>query len=208
MSLARIQSQPCTSTQFDEKRYAIWCAKMKEVPRKHRKQWEFVYILEALHQHHLLQKGCRGLGFGVGKEPLSAVMASLGVSVVATDMSVEKAGDWATSNQHVQNTAGLNERKICPAENEHLLQYRVVDMNDIPNDLTSFDFNWSSCAFEHLGSIEKGLRFIEMCLDTLKPGGVAVHTTEYNVYSNTETIDHEGTVLFRKRDFEELQRRL
>ncbi|HZI52320.1 MAG TPA: hypothetical protein VFD56_01350, partial [Chitinophagaceae bacterium] len=37
--------------------------------------------------------------------------------------------------------------------------YRAVDMNKIPGDLVDFDFNWSSCSFEHLGSIEKGMRF-------------------------------------------------
>jgi hypothetical protein len=38
----------------------------------------------------------------------------------------------------------------------------------------------------------------------LKPGGVAVHTTELNCVSDTETLDKGGTVLFRKRDFEQM----
>lgn len=42
-----------------------------------------------------------------------------------------------------------------------------------------FDFCWSSCALEHLGSIEAGFSFIRNSLATLKPGGTAVHTTEY-----------------------------
>ncbi len=81
-------------------------------------------------------------------------------------------------------------------------------MNNIPQDLRGFDFTWSSCALEHLESIEKGLQFIINSLDTLKPGGIAVHTTEYNLSSNEDTLDNMGTVLFRKKDIQELVRRL
>jgi hypothetical protein len=42
----------------------------------------------------------------------------------------------------------------------------------------------------------------------LKPGGIAVHTTEFNFHSDDETIDNWGTVLFRKRDFLKLYDRL
>ena len=81
-------------------------------------------------------------------------------------------------------------------------------MNAISSDLESFDFCWSACAFEHLGSIELGLQFVENSLATLRPGGWAIHTTELNVASNSDTIDNETTVLFRRRDFEMLARRL
>jgi hypothetical protein len=81
-------------------------------------------------------------------------------------------------------------------------------MNNIPPELTGFDFCWSSCAFEHLGSIEKGLTFVEKSIDCLKPGGWAIHTTEYNLFSNDATVDNSGTVLFRRCDFEALAARL
>ena len=42
----------------------------------------------------------------------------------------------------------------------------------------------------------------------LRPGGVAVHTTEYNVSSNEDTLETGGTVLFRRRDVDDLERRL
>lgn len=38
----------------------------------------------------------------------------------------------------------------------------------------------------------------------LKPGGIAVHTTEFNVSSNSDTVDNKSTVIFRKCDFEEM----
>jgi hypothetical protein len=81
-------------------------------------------------------------------------------------------------------------------------------MNDIPATLFGYDFCWSICALEHLGSIEYGLRFVERSLDTLKPGGIAVHTTEFNVNSEGATIDNWPTVLFQRRHFEQLARLL
>ncbi len=82
-------------------------------------------------------------------------------------------------------------------------------MNAVPADLDGqFDFCWSACALEHLGSIEAGLAFIERSVDCLVPGGVAVHTTEFNCSSDDDTLDHASTVLFRKRDLLALAERL
>jgi hypothetical protein len=38
----------------------------------------------------------------------------------------------------------------------------------------------------------------------LAPGGWAIHTTEFNLSSNTITIEEGHTVLWRRRDVEEL----
>ena len=38
--------------------------------------------------------------------------------------------------------------------------YREVDMRAIPTDLRGFDFAWSSCALEHLGSLGAGMAFV------------------------------------------------
>src|SRR6516225_3315679 len=42
----------------------------------------------------------------------------------------------------------------------------------------------------------------------LKPGGLAVHTTEFNVSSNDRTIDNGPLVIFRRRDIEKAAARL
>src|SRR5262249_47441032 len=80
--------------------------------------------------------------------------------------------------------------------------FRNVDMNDIPADLRGFDFTWSACSFEHLGTIHKGIQFLFQMLACLKPGAVAVHTTHYNVSSNDQTVTEGGYVLFRQRDLQ------
>lgn len=83
-----------------------------------------------------------------------------------------------------------------------------MDMRAVPGDLRGFDFLWSSSSLEHLGSIGEGLKFLEDSLHCLKPGGVAVHTTEFNVGSNDATLDHGPVVVFRRRDLEEVADRL
>ena len=67
-----------------------------------------------------------------------------------------------------------------------------------------FDFVWSSCSLEHLGSLEAGARFVLDSLSLLKRGGIAVHTTEFNCSSNERTVEVGGCVIYRRRDLEEL----
>jgi SAM-dependent methyltransferase len=205
-------SQACTQGQMEEPHYAYWCNEIRELPRMHRKQWEFCYILQALKTHDMLTPGKRALGFGVGLEPLAAVFAKNGVSVLATDLEPEEAmgAGWVKTAQHAHNKASLNDRAICdPAAFDKLVDFRFMDMNAIDRDLDGqFDFVWSACAFEHLGSIMHGLEFVLNSVKCLKPGGVAVHTTEFNCSSDGDTLDNASTVLFRKRDFLLLERRL
>lgn len=202
-SLARPVSQACTQGQFESAVYEYWCAKIREAPRYHRKQWEFCYILQALATTGALAPGRRGLGYGVGLEPLSAVFADYGCRLVATDQDTASASaiGWTGTQEHASHKAVMNTRGICdPATFDRNVEFRFADMNQIPEDLQGFDFTWSACALEHLGSIHLGLKFIENTVQTLRPGGIAVHTTELNCSSDTETIDNEGTVLFRKSD--------
>lgn len=205
-------SQACTQGQMEEPHYSYWCGQIREEPRMHRKQWEFCYILQALRVHGMLEPGKRALGFGVGLEPLAAVFASRGVEVLATDLEPQEAKDagWVATAQHAHNKASLNERAICePAAFDRLVDFRFMDMNAIDKELEGqFDFVWSACAFEHLGSIMQGLEFVINSIKCLKPGGVAVHTTEFNCSSDKDTLDNASTVLFRKRDFLWLQQRL
>jgi hypothetical protein len=155
----------------------------------------------------MLSPGRTGLGFGVGKEPLPALFASKGCEVIATDLDPSHAAsaDWTQTNQHSSQLSDLNERGICdPLLFAERVRFRAEDMNDISVDLLDFDFTWSSCAFEHLGSIRHGLSFFVNSLKCLKPGGIAVHTTEFNLTSNFTTIEAHNLVLFRRFDIEAL----
>lgn len=210
-TLAHPISQMCTATQMDEPIYAEWCHRMDQTPTRHRKQWEFVFILRALEYYGALRAGSRGLGFGVGIEPLSSIFAAAGCQVVATDLAADddRAQVWNDTDQLGSNLRQIHNPRLCDeASFFERVSYRAVDMNAIPSDLVDFDFTWSSCAYEHLGSIEAGLTFFENSLKCLSPGGIAVHTTELNLSSNSSTLEKGGTVIFRRRDFEALAERL
>jgi SAM-dependent methyltransferase len=174
----------------------------------HRKIWEWCFITRVLEEEGMLAAGRRGLGFAVGREPLVAQFAACGASIVATDLDVDHAaeGGWVGSGEHAASLSVLNERGICPQDVfDRLVRFREVNMLEIPvAELGEFDFTWSSCAFEHLGSLEAGLDFVANSLQCLRPGGLAVHTTEFNVGSNDKTVSEGATVIYRQRDIEDL----
>lgn len=190
------------------------CKALKIEPVLHRKLWEFGYVLACLEHFGKLKPGARALGFGCGSEPLPSLFAARGLSILATDLapSAQGAAGWIDSDQHTTDLAAICKPElVAPDVFGAQVSLRHVDMNAIPADLDGgFDICWSICALEHLGSIEQGLAFVRNSLKTLRPGGVAVHTTEFNYSSDEATIDNWGTVLFRKRDFgrlyEELRR--
>jgi len=201
----------CTEAQLTSPAFRYWIDRIGERFRLHRKFWEHAYVIQALYERGMLTEGKRGLGFAVGQEPLPSLFASLGCQITATDLHAEdeRSRPWAETGQHASGLQGLNARGLCPPEQfDRLVSYRSVDMNAIPDDLTGYDFTWSSCSFEHCGSIELGRRFMRRQLDCLKPGGVAVHTTEFNLSSNDGTIREGSTVIFRRRDIEAIVRDL
>jgi SAM-dependent methyltransferase len=202
-----LTSSLCQQYQFLLDQYRFWMRAMKIKPRFHRKHWEWFYIAQALFEHGLLMCGKRGIGFGVGREPLPSLFASLGVQIVASDQSIEAAerAGWAKSNQHSQDITALNDARICTDDIfSRLVSFMEVDMNDIPSRLDEeFDFCWSSCSLEHLGSLRHGFAFIENSLRTLKPGGCAVHTTEFNLSSQLDTIESKDLSIYRRSDIDE-----
>ena len=204
--------RPTISDDFFSGWFRDICALLKIEPILHRKLWEFAYTIGCLSHYGKLQSGSRALGFGCGKEPLPSFLASRGISVLATDLEPSSlvAKGWIDTAQHASSRAVLWRPELVERPDfDARVSLRHVDMNEIPPDLDGgFDFCWSICALEHLGSIEKGLKFIRNSLDTLRPGGIAVHTTEFNCFSDSETIQNGPTVLFRRKDLGEVYQRL
>ena len=173
----------------------------------HRKYWEWVFIL-----HHLLQYGVagkRGIGFGVGAtEPLTAAFVKFGANVTATDAPADVAlpAGWKASRSYADRVEDLPHEGIVDRQTfRNAVTFQECDMNAIPDDLREFDFCWSSCCFEHLGSLRKGLDFVVNSVEkTLRVGGVACHTTEFNLSSNDDTVAEGPTVLYREKDLQEL----
>ena len=199
-------TQLCTAEQMATPIYRELCSRLgQDASAPHRKVWEFAFILAALESKGVLAPGRRGVGFGAGTEPLPSVFAKAGVEVVATDAPADLNFEdtWAHSSQWSQGLEELwHPNLVDRADFFDRVQFRPADMNNIPTDLRDFDFCWSACAFEHLGGLRQGLDYLHNCLDTLKPGRISVQTTEFNLMSNTDTLDLPGLYIFRKQDFE------
>lgn len=204
--------KPTTQADVESPWFAYWCSELRLAPVYHRKLWEYAFLLQALFEQGKLQAGAIGLGFGCGEEPIASYLAARGVAVTVTDLDPElsRGKGWMETGQHT-SAIDMAYRPALVARDrfDGLVRLRYVDMNAIPGDLAGkHDFCWSICAFEHLGSIENGLRFVENAMATLKPGGLAVHTTEFNYTSEDQTLEDPSLCLFLKKHFLELKRRL
>jgi SAM-dependent methyltransferase len=206
-----LPSLVCSSLDWHTPWLPYWAARCGMKPAMHRKLWEFAYIAQALSGSGLLRPGARGLGFGCGKEPLASLFVAEGCEILATDLAPADATakGWSGGEQHAASLQSVWMPNLCSrAEADARLTFRAVDMNAIPADLDgAFDFCWSSCALEHLGSIDHGLAFIERSSRCLRPGGIGVHTTEFKADPG-ETLEHGPTVLFQERHFARLATRL
>lgn len=201
-------SQPVTWSQVNEPGYAQWLDLFGEPAGANRKVWEWAWICQSLDQHFAGVSHGRPTavaGFGVGTEPIVGWMASQGHQVLATDLPSDDAGadHWASTNQLAADRAQLDPRGLATSEQmTERVTFRAVDMRDVPDDLGTYDAIWSSCAIEHLGSLEAGLDFVRTTLRHCRPGGLSVHTTELNVSHEDHTVDSGHTVVYRRRDLE------
>jgi hypothetical protein len=195
-----------------------WCSdllkEMKDGPyREHRKQWEFCYISNALEHYGKLQQGFKGLGFAVGKEPLAALFVKRGAKLTLTDMPAEDslAAGWAKTKQHASLLKDSFRPNIVDfKEFEAKAEFVPVNMNEIPSDLMKgeYDFTYSASSLEHVGSVELGRKFILNAMDSLKVGGVAVHTTEFAINSLTDPGKFGWMSVWLKKDVELLAKEL
>ena len=207
-STVPLDCQACTQSQIESANFKYWASRLHELPGKlHRKLWEWCFIAQALHERDMLRPGMRGLGFAVGTEPLTSLFAGAGCSILATDLRAKDAAlaGWVATNQNAAGLEDLNKRCLCSADDFlNRVSFRLVDMRDIPSDIAGFDFLWSSCAMEYLGSLRDGLDFLLKAMNCLRPGGIAVHTTEFNCDTDVGTVESGNDVVYRRRDFLEL----
>jgi len=209
-TLRRPVTQLATVGQCEEADYATWCAFLGESPRPHRKQWEFCWILAVLRAAGAIRPGARLLGFGVGTEPIPAMLATQGATVTSTDAPPELAAaeGWTGGDPAADAMANYRDGLLEEARFRERVTFRPADMKAIPEDLRDFDACWSAAALGHLGGLEAGLEFVERSLDTLRPGGVSVHTAEFNLASDEHVMPASGPAFLRRRDVEALMDRL
>jgi SAM-dependent methyltransferase len=209
-SFDQLESQAASAAQCEHPAYLAWLRVLRGGTNSglqyHRKMWEWAFIAEAATQAGVLTEGNYALGFGCGTEPLPALFASRGLRVVATDMPAD-AGDpeWDLTAQLMRGLESLSAPSIISDEElARRVSVRPVDMTRLPDDLGRPNLTWSSCVIEHLGSPTLAMDFVMSSARLLAPGGLAVHTTEYELTRRTETVDYGHCAVFRLQDFEEL----
>lgn len=173
-----------------------------------RKIWEWAFIAQVYHERIQLDR--MALGFGCGREFIPAWLASRGAYVIASDLSLDAVTeDWTNTGQHASELDSLGWKGVCSEETlRNNVEFRAVDMNDIPEDLLQgeFDFVWSSSSLEHLGGLQAGADFLCKQMECLRPGGIAVHTTEFNFSSRDSTVDSHNLSLYRIDDLINIKR--
>lgn len=207
-----LDSVTCRQEHFRSDWYKQWVERYSFETILHRKLWEWCAISQALDERGFLTDGKKGLCFAAGQEPLVSMFASRGCQIEATDLAgeMEESEVWKTTGQHSTGLDILHQEKLIDRKTfEERVTFYPADMRDLSGlAKESYDFIWSSCALEHLGSLDLGMTFVSEAMELLKPGGIAVHTTEINVGSLDETVETGGAVIYRKKDIEGLDAKL
>ncbi len=221
---ALLGSVVCRRAHFDAPWFSEWETLLQrasaggpgatpEHVRYHRKIWEWVVIAQALQERGMLAEGRRGCGFAVGREPLASLFANRGVEILGTDLGVAAGNStaaWDATGQHAASLDALHwPGLIDRADFDARVRFMPQDMRALrPAELGTFDFLWSSCSLEHLGTLEAGIQFVLRSSELLRPGGIAVHTTEFNLSARDNTVSVGDNVLYRGRDIDDLAHRL
>src|ERR1700733_3939497 len=123
-----LRSQLCSAESLRSPAFVTWADRLRPLwaatddqraVMLHRKMWEWLFIAEALRERGMLAEGRRGLGFGVGQEPLVALFAAAGCDVVATDQPHASAVASGWTDSTVEWAGGpedLNAFGLCAAE--------------------------------------------------------------------------------------------
>lgn len=179
--------------------WSIYLSRLGLEHSLHRRYWEWAQVAYGLDSLGVLENRSRGLGIGVGNEPLIFYFATRAGEIVAVD---KYRASWARDGQANPSMLREPERfSPIPFPRERL---RVLRMDALRLEFpdASFDFLWSVGSIEHFGSsIPKhafrlacrslGMKKLAMRYDhmgasqtvremarVLKPGGIAAITTE------------------------------
>lgn len=195
-------SQLVSASQIYEDSFQYWRDQLGWGLNLDRKVWEYTYIVNAISKYFGKLDGLHGLGFGVGVEKIPSLLVKHGCTLTVTDYVPEsnKSKGWeSTKIDDLIFTEILDEDTLRKSA-----KFIEVDMNDIPDSLSGYDFLWSTGSLEHIGSRKHGLDFIKSSLKCLKSGGYAIHTTEFTITSKTKGFDSPDLNFYCQNDIENL----
>ena len=116
-------------------KFVEWCERIQSPVLMHRKLWEWCYILEALESRGMIADGARGIGFGVGREPIASYLVSRGCRVTVTDLPAgsSDADHWHGASQWADDLAAACDERLCdPEQFAANAEFRPVDMRVDP----------------------------------------------------------------------------
>ena len=162
-------------------------ASLLRLSDKNRKIWEFIQVYRGLESLGVLNSEAKGLGLGVGTEPLIYAFTNVCKEITATDLYDSQT--WTTAAVSLDE---VYTKSFIPYRQDRLV-VRNMSMTDIEYPDESFDFVWSCCAIEHVNNFKELHRIYQEISRVLKPGGVAALTTEFNA---TNLTVYEPNMLF------------
>ena len=171
---------------FNEGFASIISRELNEVPRFHRKQWEFAAIFEALSKSGAIQPDSIGISFGSGQELPIYALANHVSQIWATDIyTADTAWPTARTADPENVTQFVREGAPFPTNIDRVFA-KSMDMCSIEFPDNHFDFAYSSSAVEHIGGWDNFERHLAEVRRVLKPGGIYVMTTDISFGPSTE----------------------
>ncbi len=140
----------------------------------HRKEWELAQAVYGLRRLRRLHPDATALGLGSGHEVFVYFLARRLASVVATDLYEGEFADAEADPRMLRDPAWFAPYAY-PRER---LVVRSMDATTIDYPDESFDLAFSLSSIEHFGDRAAQLRALREIHRVLRPGGVAVLTTE------------------------------
>ena len=142
---------------------------------KHRKHWEFAQGILGLRRLGCLTPNALALGVGAGKEHPIYYLANVVKKVHATD--IYGAGEFSGSDAPAEMLVHPEKFAPFPYREDHLVaQYMDGCALRYPDQC--FDLVFSFSSIEHFGGHKATTRSVREMARVLRPGGIAVITTE------------------------------
>ena len=147
----------------------------------HRKDWEWALGIIAMRRFGKLNEKSTAIGVGSGTEPVPFYLANKVKHVYATDLYGQNDG-WKRA---APSDFPENPKKYAPFPyKEDALTVLRMDGTKLEFPSESFDIAFSFSSIEHFGGGDRknhsgALRSLKEIERVLKPGGLAVITTEY-----------------------------
>ena len=124
-----LRSQLCSAESLRSPALRAWAERLRPMwaadddgrdVMLHRKMWEWLFIAEALSERGMLAAGRRGVGFGVGQEPLVALFADAGCNIdtIIQNEPLEEGRNAEVSFTIPQEDLAEAERALEPVARE------------------------------------------------------------------------------------------